>query len=100
MAERRMFEGLPVYAGLPAKYVGVYIFDWQEDWGEPTMGFVEVEDTFQEGWVIARQGDTFVVMERPALAIDRVIGEGDTINDALCAAVRYTTEEPATPADC
>ena len=34
----------PLVEGEPTQYLGVYILNWRREWGEPTVGFVEVDE--------------------------------------------------------
>jgi hypothetical protein len=34
----------PLEEGTPVQYVGVYVLRWRSEWGEPAVGFAEIED--------------------------------------------------------
>jgi hypothetical protein len=39
-----MYKKVDLKEGVPVQYVGVYVTRWQCEWGQPTVGFHEVEE--------------------------------------------------------
>lgn len=40
----RLYKQVELKDGVIVQYVGVYVLRWRQEWGEPTVGFVEVDD--------------------------------------------------------
>jgi len=40
-----LYKMVELKEGVLVQYVGVYVLRWQKEWGEPTVGFVEVDET-------------------------------------------------------
>ena len=34
----------PDAEGTPVQWVGCYVLNWRSEWGQPTIGFAEVDD--------------------------------------------------------
>lgn len=39
-----LYKQVELKDGVPVQYLGVYILKWRQEWGEPSVGFVPVED--------------------------------------------------------
>ena len=43
-----LYKQVPLEEGQEIVYVGVHVINWQPEWGEPTVGFVPVDDPDEE----------------------------------------------------
>lgn len=39
-----LYKKVELKEGVLVQYVGVYVLNWQKEWGEPQVGFVEEEE--------------------------------------------------------
>jgi len=39
-----LYKKIALKEGVLVQYVGVYVLKWQQAWGQPEVGFVEVRD--------------------------------------------------------
>jgi len=39
-----LYKMVELKDGVLVQYVGVYVLQWQKEWGKPQVGFVEVEE--------------------------------------------------------
>lgn len=51
----------PLEDGTPVQYVGVYVLRWRSEWGEPRVGFAEVEEDGE--WWRIRETDVHAMRE-------------------------------------
>lgn len=42
-----LYKQVELKEGVPVQYLGVYVLRWRPEWGEPTVGFVEVEEDIE-----------------------------------------------------
>ena len=45
----RLFKMVKLEEGVDVQFVGVYVLRWRPEWGEPQVGFVEVDTEEVEG---------------------------------------------------
>jgi len=43
-----LYKRVELKDGVEVQFVGVYVLKWKKEWGQPEVGFVEVEDTRQD----------------------------------------------------
>jgi hypothetical protein len=41
----RLFKVVEPKEGVDVQFVGVYVLRWNPEWGEPTVGFIEVDES-------------------------------------------------------
>lgn len=47
----KLYKEVPLEEGQLVQYVGVYILNWQREWGQADIGFVEVNsDEIRDNW--------------------------------------------------
>lgn len=71
----RLFKQIDLKEGELVQYVGVYVTRWQPEWGQPSIGFVEIDKTEQ-----ANAADEYKTCE--------YCGEKDSTVKILCGRCR------------
>ena len=41
----RLFKEVELKEGADVQFVGVYVLRWNPEWGSPTVGFIEVDES-------------------------------------------------------